>query len=365
MSRRSHLTPFLTLVAAVALATTLSAQCIPPSGPPLPIDSTWRQPGALAAAADHTVDVLGTGVLALAVSALPGGGEAVLTFLGELCGATGVATIVEETPSSVAVRVLAAATFAVAVAPEDATQPLAGYKVWTSFEADPPVPDEQGPFAFEPPADCTAQLPGLSSVPFGGGYSTTHLDDVDPYDPDVIEGLVAEPGVLVLDADVPVDATLFDGSGCETESIVDGGALAAGLAAVVYPGTLRLAVGSSGYGGAYQVTTRHYAVCQDGETDDHGGSVLCPTPLVLGESAEGVLSNPYGDDEDFLSFVLTAQEAVEILLTGGGSLTLYDGAGQRLEKGATRIVRTLGRGRYHVRVADGDGVSYLLTATAQ
>ena len=100
--------------------------------------------------------------------------------------------------------------------------------------------------------------------------------------------------------------------------------------------------------------------------------------LALGDAtATGLGGSPGGQideegDEDWFTFALAAQTTVEIETTGATDTygSLYDAAGQRLEiddddgAGANfRIARTLGAGRYYVRVERGSGEeeSYTLT----
>ncbi len=94
--------------------------------------------------------------------------------------------------------------------------------------------------------------------------------------------------------------------------------------------------------------------------DDHGDTPLCATPLDPGGgAASGALDNPFGDDEDYFTFVLAGQKTVEIAAAGevAGVLgALYDQRGQRLMAGEPehghelRLVRTLSAGRYFVRL---------------
>ncbi|MCP4660514.1 MAG: hypothetical protein GY856_34370 [bacterium] len=93
--------------------------------------------------------------------------------------------------------------------------------------------------------------------------------------------------------------------------------------------------------------------------DDHGETAACASPLDLDRRAAGEIRNGWGDDEDFFTFLLSTTRTVRIETRGetdtfGG---LYDRFGHRLARaddggraGNFRIVKTLGPGRYFVRV---------------
>ena len=103
--------------------------------------------------------------------------------------------------------------------------------------------------------------------------------------------------------------------------------------------------------------------CPPSEADDHGDTPLCATPLRSGSATAGRIENGYGDDEDYFTFALDAQETVSIEITEGQSRhgALYDEKQQRLTScdsrnpNDVRIVRTLGPGRYYVRIESSDG----------
>ncbi len=96
--------------------------------------------------------------------------------------------------------------------------------------------------------------------------------------------------------------------------------------------------------------------------DDHGETAACASPLD--RRAVGEIRNGWGDDEDFFTFRLRTTRTVRIETRGptdtfGG---LYDRFGHRLARaddggraGNFRIVKTLGPGRYFVRVEGLDG----------
>ena len=100
-------------------------------------------------------------------------------------------------------------------------------------------------------------------------------------------------------------------------------------------------------------------LCQLGETDDHGDTPFCSTPLTRGRVVGGEIRNDWGDDNDFFVFALARHRTVRIKTFGdtdtlGG---LYDHRGYRIasdddggDGGNFRIVKTLGPGIYFVRV---------------
>lgn len=112
-----------------------------------------------------------------------------------------------------------------------------------------------------------------------------------------------------------------------------------------------------------------------GEADDHGDTVSCASPLVLGRSVGGEIGNAWGDDGDVFELVLSGLTTVEIATSGGSDTygTLFDHRGQRLAvdddgagDGNFRIVTTLGPGRYFVRVESAAAAdAYELLATAR
>lgn len=94
-------------------------------------------------------------------------------------------------------------------------------------------------------------------------------------------------------------------------------------------------------------------------SEDHGDTFLCATKLGVGESRQGTLENPWGDDRDTFTFTLDSLQSVEIFSTGETDLlaTLYDHHGQRLaqaDDGGTgenfRMAKTLAPGRYFLRL---------------
>ncbi len=106
--------------------------------------------------------------------------------------------------------------------------------------------------------------------------------------------------------------------------------------------------------------------CRQGEVDDHGDTMSCATPLVLGRPTAGEIGIAWGDDDVFV-LILSEVTTVEITVTAGFSGELLDRFGQRLAADygdQVRIVRTLAPGRYFFRVA-GDEGTYEISATVR
>lgn len=115
---------------------------------------------------------------------------------------------------------------------------------------------------------------------------------------------------------------------------------------------------------ACKVEAIRKVTCGLGETDDHGDTPFCATPILPGRSSSGEIGNPWRDDDDFFALRLTAMQTVRIETTGdtdtfGG---LYDRRGCRIAmdddggSGANfRIVKTLSPGLYFVRVEGRGG----------
>ena len=109
---------------------------------------------------------------------------------------------------------------------------------------------------------------------------------------------------------------------------------------------------------------RRVAAAND-PADDHADGFLCATPLVAGRVVRGRLDAVWHGDEDVLSFVVDGVRTMRIRSAGAADFgALYNAAGDRLRTGdgtaggsgtGFRIVKTLGPGRYFVRVSGRDG----------
>ncbi len=85
--------------------------------------------------------------------------------------------------------------------------------------------------------------------------------------------------------------------------------------------------------------------------DDHADDPLCATPLFPGEAVPGTIDSDR--DDDYFAFLVGEWTTVAVDLTGGEEIlgVLYGADGQELASWpAGRLVRTLGPGRYNVRV---------------
>lgn len=207
-----------------------------------------------------------------------------------------------------------------------------------------------------------------------------------------------QPGILMVEAVVPADArvepklALFDqhcrltehaGRGFTVrERRVDGM-----VVKVTEPATLRFAVAPQDRRrglGPYELVTRFIDAPGRGadpqpntgveepepdpdpdgllcgaDTGDQGDVLFCATSLEPGTSTKGDVANG-----GVFSFVLSGQRTVLVEIRGNAETigALYDPYGQRLavadgdgERAGVRIVRTLGPGRYFVRVEGAGG----------
>lgn len=307
-----------------------------------------------------------------------------VAYLGDSCANGAVVhgyPIIYETPLGLLLRVTEPGTHYLSVSPEDPDLPLASYRLLTAFAADPIVPEERVSLGANPPSSCTADaLPTFSPEPFSNdrfvelrrepGLTTK---DVDPVECDVVSGGSESSGVLVLESDEPLQATVFAGTDCEPEDRQAEGMLGtngAFVATPVYPGQYRLDLRLSQVGfpqafgnAAYTVGVKYFALCALGEQDDRSDVPLCASPLEIGSDAVGTIGDLAREDEDYYTFTLNAQERVRIGVRSEErvSVSLFDEAGQRLASwvacrtGCTaRLVRMLGKGRYFVSVGSTD-----------
>jgi hypothetical protein len=325
-----------------------------------------------------------TGVLTLDVSSPAPDVQPKIDFLGTTThcgGAAGEGTAfdyVRQSPKWLALDVHAASstTYYLRVAPQDSKQSLGDFKLRVAWVADPASPTEQTDLSPDATNACNASSSPLSESDLELTGLIVVKDAVDQWDEDIMQLTAGVPGVLVVDHHDPggpdLQATLYRGLTCS--AAVDLGSVlssASGrIAAAVHPGdySLRL-VPYDLASGDYEVAVRFYAPCGLVETDDHRDSPLCATAIGLGGGQNGQIDG--ADDEDWFTVVLAAQSSVEIETTGDVDTygSLYDAAGQRLEiddddgtDGNFRIARTLGPGRYYVRVerASGEDESYEL-----
>lgn len=131
-------------------------------------------------------------------------------------------------------------------------------------------------------------------------------------------------------------------------------------------------------GNRFETLTRHVLVfdpiCHLAETDDHGDTAACATPLPFGRVVSGALSNDWDDDSDVFSFDVTETSRIEITLDADTDITkltfaLSGPTGQRLavdtrpsrDEAGLHLVTTLPSGRYFFRVSGTSGAYALHT----
>ena len=100
-------------------------------------------------------------------------------------------------------------------------------------------------------------------------------------------------------------------------------------------------------------------LCRRLANDDHGDTMTCATAIAPGLRVTGSLGNFWGDDHDLFAFVLTESQAIEVATDGQTDTAgaLFDRNGHLLAVDADggdhdnfRIVKTLGPGLYFVRI---------------
>lgn len=209
-------------------------------------------------------------------------------------------------------------------------------------------------------ADCEAALQVS-----GGGVSladtatTTTTKKVDEWDGDILKLRVSRPGILVVSGEGPaVQGSLYAADPSSGSPLLeDGGQLGTAyrpLTMVVPPGEHCVQVTPpAGATGNLRLQATFFDVCGLGPQDDHGDSFLCATEITPGATLTGEVS---AADQDVFSFELTAAGSFTVTLTGpeglAASLHAEDGT---LLAADGRGVRTLGAGRYFVRIETGTG----------
>jgi hypothetical protein len=208
--------------------------------------------------------------------------------------------------------------------------------------------------------DCEAAL-----AVAGGGVSltdtatTTTTKKVDEWDGDILKLQVFQPGILVVSGEGPaVAGSLYTADPSSSSPLLeDGGQLGTAyrpLTMVVQPGEHCVQVTPPpGATGNLRLRATFFDVCSLGPQDDHGDSFLCATEISPGETLTGEVSEA---DQDVFSFELTAAKSVTLTLTGPEDLAAsLHGEDGTLLAADGRGVRTLGAGRYFVRIEGGTG----------
>jgi hypothetical protein len=130
---------------------------------------------------------------------------------------------------------------------------------------------------------------------------------------------------------------------------------------------------SASASGDYEVAATFTDVCHLNDTDDHGDSFLCATPIAVDGSDSGEITSGTATDVDMFSFVVTSSATITVASTGTGHVTgnLYDSGGALLASDNTdesaanfSIVSSLSAGTYYVQVSGADESSYGISVSA-
>ncbi len=216
--------------------------------------------------------------------------------------------------------------------------------------------------------DCQAALGGSTeAVSLATGGFTTKSKDVDEWNGDILKIRTALPGVLVIEGTGDgAQSSLYTEGSTGSDPLVDSAYVGTGLGelqAVIPAGDHCIQVAPGlGATGNFEVEATFTDACHLGETDDHGGSFLCASPIEVDaeDPASGEITVPSsGNDYDMFTFVLTSTATVDVESSGDTNVaaSLYDANGMLLETddddGADanfQIVRSLNPGHYYVRV---------------
>ncbi len=227
--------------------------------------------------------------------------------------------------------------------------------------------------------DCQSALATSSgATALANGSTTTSSKGVDEWDGEVIKIATDLPGVIEI-AGTGDDAedSLYTMGSTSPHPLVDSATLATGtrtLRAVVPAGTHCIQVApSEDASGDYEVSATFTDVCHLNDTDDHGDSFLCATPIAVGGSDSGEITSGTTTDVDMFSFVVTSTKTITVASTGTGHVTgnLYDSGGALLASDNTdectanfSIIQSLDAGTYYVQVSGADESSYGITVSA-
>lgn len=377
------------LLTAVALIAALAAAAPPPASAScagaatLTVDATRRSSGSELLA----VTLSAAGVLTLDVSAPADGVQPRIEFLGTTSTCTAAAgegtdfDFVQQRPKWVAARIdtTSSTTYYLRISPQDSKQSLGDYNLRTAWMPDVSTPDETTDLSPDATDTCSGSSDSITASGVDDDYLVVVSDAAGQWDPDIMRLTVDVPGVVLIENDdvlgPDLNATLYPTTSCGDgtelgQELFDGssGRILAAVHEAVHVLWLDNHDSSSG---DYEVAVRFFAPCDRGETDDHGSAARCATPVSLGGSPTGTISNATDDDEDWFTFVVASQKTVEIETSGSTDTrgSLYDASGQRLEvqdgggSGSNfRIARTVGPGRYYIRIEGTNGAegSYTL-----
>ncbi len=374
--------------AAAALFAALAGAAAPPAegscsgAVALTVDDTRRSSGSELL----SVTLSAAGVLTLDVSSPANAVQPRIDFLGttSTCSAAaGEGTnwdYVQETPKWLAARIdtTSSTTYYLRVVPQDSKETLGDFNLRVAWIADAGSPDETTDLSPDATDTCNSSADAVSSGDFDDDYFVVVEDAAGQWDPDIMQIAITVPGIVLVEHDdtggPDLEATLFSNTSCAGVSLGDAvfeGAAGRILASVHEADHALDLEAHDSSSGAFEVAVRFYAPCDRGETDDHGSAARCATPVDLEHEPSGVIANDDDDDEDWFTLVLPSQITVGFETSGSTDTrgSLYDAAGQRLEvqdgggeSDNFRIARTLGPGRYYLRIegTGGDEGSYSL-----
>jgi len=231
--------------------------------------------------------------------------------------------------------------------------------------------------------DCQAALGSSTAAePLANAESASKSKGVDEWDGDILKLHTVHPGVLLIEGTGDgSQSSLYTEGSTGSHPLVDSAYLGTGLGElqVVIPAgdhCIQVAPGP-GATGDFEVEATFTDACHLGETDDHGGSFLCATPVEVDDEdpASGEITVPSsGDDYDMFTFVLTSTATVNIESAGSTDVaaSLYGASGVLLESDDNdgpdanfQIVRSLEPGHYYVRVEGAnDTGAYELSVTS-
>lgn len=227
--------------------------------------------------------------------------------------------------------------------------------------------------------DCqTALANSTGAVSMTNASNTSKQKPVDEWDGEVVKVVTPLPGVIEIEGDGdPAQSSLYTAGDTETHPLVDSASLSTGsrtLRAIVPAGTHCIQVApSSGATGDFEVHATYTDVCHLDDTDDHGDSFLCATPIALAGSDSGeILSATEAPDLDMFTFELTTATTVTFASSGGYvSGTLFDGTGATVDTSNASLAastfslanESLAAGRYYVQVAGAEESSYGISVT--
>jgi hypothetical protein len=348
---------------------------------PILVNSTVRaEPaGGLSSRQTFVFEVPATGMVSLYVSTpAEGTSHLLLRDAGPDCpGASPLGdSFVSQDPASWVFAVQEAGTIAFTVASDDHTSALPAFKLRIAFAAESEAPAEVLAPMEDVPDRCGAILGGRGKLPSSQSDHSVFANDVDPWEDDIIIGHRPSGIVASLESSgLPLRVTMWSGSHCTAATQTAAGALAGNgerVAGLLYAGPFEVAIDSwAGSAGANTLAIRSYDLCSEGEIDDHADNPSCATALKPSNPLSGTLTNRFGDDEDFATFVLdrTATMALNLASRGSSALRLLDDHGQLLGEGTpaaashVTLTRSLAAGRYFAVVTqtEPEEVSYELS----